>query len=101
MPQIVSQNGISVKAYAGTTGVMVAMNMTDSQRKDWLEFAIERINGRSGKKEWLTGMLPFFSSRQSRPGQPIPSHIAPIQRFRWFNTSDGFNSDGFKLTTVE
>lgn len=58
------------------------MNLASEQREGLLGFAIERIDGRSGKKEWLTGMLPF-PHMSGKPGQLIPTHIAPIQKFRW------------------
>ncbi|MGV0026268.1 phospholipase D-like domain-containing protein [Phormidesmis priestleyi] len=82
MRQTTSKDGISVKAYAGTTGVILAMTVTPEQRKGLLGFAIERLDGRSGKKEWLSGMLPF-PHMQTQPGQLIPSNRAPIQKFRW------------------
>ncbi|KAM3101834.1 phospholipase D-like domain-containing protein [Phormidesmis sp. 146-12] len=82
MRQTTRKDGISVKAYAGTTGVILAMSVTPEQRKGLLGFAIERVDGRSGKKEWLTGMLPF-PHMQIRPGQLLPSNRAPIQKFRW------------------
>jgi phosphatidylserine/phosphatidylglycerophosphate/cardiolipin synthase-like enzyme len=82
MRQTTRKDGISVRAYAGTTGVILAMNVAPEQKKGLLGFAIERIDGRSGKKEWLTGMLPF-PHMQIRPGQLIPSNRAPIQKFRW------------------
>ena len=39
------QHGVSVKAYAGTTGVMLAFDVAPEQRKGLLGFAIEREGG--------------------------------------------------------
>jgi len=75
------KNGVSVKAYAGTTGVLLAMNLKGRPGKDFLGFAIEKDFG-LGRKEWLNGMLPFPGMRH-QPGQPISSNIAPFQKFRW------------------
>jgi len=77
-----SINGVSVKAYAGTTGVLLAMNIEASERQGLLGFAIERVDGRSGQKEWLSGTLSF-PGMSHQPGNLIASHLAPIQKFRW------------------
>jgi phosphatidylserine/phosphatidylglycerophosphate/cardiolipin synthase-like enzyme len=82
MRTTVSQAGLSVKAYAGTTGVLLAMNVTPEQRVGLLGFALERVDGRSGKKEWLTGMLAF-PQQSLPPGTVIGTNQAPVQKFRW------------------
>jgi PLD-like domain len=81
MRQTASSNGIGVKAYAGTTGVLLAMNLVREPDEDFLGFAIEKL-GSDGKWEWLNGMLPF-PHMPHEAGQPIPSNVAPIQKFRW------------------
>ena len=81
MRQISSDNGIRLKAYPGTTGVLLAMDLERKPEKDFLGFAIERM-GTGGQWEWLNGLLPFPHMEVS-PGQPIPSNVAPIQKFRW------------------
>jgi phosphatidylserine/phosphatidylglycerophosphate/cardiolipin synthase-like enzyme len=78
-------NGVRVKAYGGTTGVLVAMDVTDQARKGLLGFAIEReiMSGQfAGKKKWLEGMLTF-PGLPHEPGQPVASNVGPIQKFRW------------------
>jgi phosphatidylserine/phosphatidylglycerophosphate/cardiolipin synthase-like enzyme len=77
-----SANGIKVKAYAGTTGVLLAFNVTAARRPGLLGFALERRDPRTKKWEWLTGMLPF-PGQQHDAGQPIPTDLSPIQKFRW------------------
>ena len=80
-----TRNGIRIKAYAGTTGVLLAMNVTSFKRNGLLGFAIER-EGPGARHRWLRGILRF-------PGQggdiltPIDSKEAPIQKFRWSDYS--------------
>lgn len=76
------KNGISVKAYAGTTGVLLAFDVTEARREGLLGFAIERKDPRTGIWEWIGGMMPF-PHQQHDPGAMIPSHLAPVQKFRW------------------
>ncbi|HEX5681422.1 MAG TPA: hypothetical protein VFX82_11365, partial [Desulfobacterales bacterium] len=53
-----TRNAICLKAYAGTTGVMLAMNVTNARRTGLLGFAIER-EGPAGEHRWLQGLLRF------------------------------------------
>lgn len=53
MRKTATENGISVKAYAGTTGILLAMNIEPTRRKGLLGFALERLDSYSGEKEWL------------------------------------------------
>ena len=77
-----SNNGVSVKAYAGTTGVLLGMNVEPRKREGLLGFAIERWDDRSGKREWLENLLPF-PGMERKPGEPLPTNVAPVQKFRW------------------
>ncbi len=74
-------NGVAVKAYAGTTGVLLAFDVDDKRRKGLLGFAIEREGG-NRPRQWLQGMQRF-PGEKPKPGEPIDSDKAPIQRFRW------------------
>jgi hypothetical protein len=82
MRRTASKNDVSVKAYAGTTGILLGMNIKLQKRAGLLGFALERLDGRSGKKEWLNGMLPFPHMKR-RLGELFPTNVAPIQKFRW------------------
>jgi phosphatidylserine/phosphatidylglycerophosphate/cardiolipin synthase-like enzyme len=82
MRQMAQKNQISVKAYAGSTGVLLGITLEPALRVGLLGFAIARRDGRNGKKEWLTGLLDF-PGRDRLPGIPIPSNRAPLQKFRW------------------
>ncbi len=75
-----SLNGITIKAYSGTTGILLAFDITDKLKKEFLGFAIKKIH--KGNSDWLQSLLRF-------PGDVgvdyalAPSNIAPIQKFRW------------------
>jgi phosphatidylserine/phosphatidylglycerophosphate/cardiolipin synthase-like enzyme len=79
------QDGVSVQAYAGTTGVLLAFDIEPERRDGLLGFAIEREGGNRPHR-WLAGMLPF-PGQEHRAGELIPSNVAPIQRFRWSDYS--------------
>jgi phosphatidylserine/phosphatidylglycerophosphate/cardiolipin synthase-like enzyme len=75
------QNHVSVKAYAGTTGVLLAMNVPAEGRDDLLGFAIRRAGGNK-PAQWLNGMIGF-PGIEHKPGEPLSTEEAPIQKFRW------------------
>lgn len=77
-----SNNGVLVKAYAGTTGVILAMNIEPVKRAGLLGFAIRRQDRTTGRKDWLMGAL-HFPGVPHEPGKLISSKVAPIQKFRW------------------
>ena len=72
----------TVKAYAGTTGVLLAMNLPASKRKNLLGFAIERLDVKNNIRDWLKGTI-HFQGVNHPPGTPVDSKDAPIQKFRW------------------
>lgn len=82
MRQTAKKNGIFVKAYAGTTGVLLATDIDKPKRKRLLGYAVERLDGKSGKKEWLRSLLRF-PEQPHENGQPIETNLAPVQKFRW------------------
>src|SRR5436190_23203924 len=81
MRAIAEENKVSVKAYAGTTGVLLAMNVPAEGRDDLLGFAIHREGG-DKPAEWLNGMIGF-PGVDHKPGEPLSTEQAPIQKFRW------------------
>jgi phosphatidylserine/phosphatidylglycerophosphate/cardiolipin synthase-like enzyme len=76
-----------VKAYAGTNGVLLAIDLDESRKKDLLGFAIEQKE--KGKKwEWLLNSLTFPGRQHTLPKfNATPSNEAPIQKFRWADYS--------------
>jgi PLD-like domain len=73
--------GVSVTAYAGTTGVLLAFDVSAARRKGLLGFAIEREGG-NRPRQFLSGLLTFPGTAHA-PGEPVATDRAPIQRFRW------------------
>ncbi|MGB5828233.1 MAG: phospholipase D-like domain-containing protein, partial [Pseudomonas mandelii] len=77
------QNDFRVKAYAGTNGVLLAMDVAEPRRKGLLGFAIEK---QQGSKPWqfLFNSLTFPGKTHTFPQyHATPSNIAPLQKFRW------------------
>ena len=85
MRRISESNGIRVKAYAGSTGVLLAFDVKLNKKEDLLGFAISRetLSGRfAGRIGWLQGILDFPGTTKG-PGELIATNVAPIQKFRW------------------
>lgn len=74
-------DGVSVKAYAGTSGVILAFDVAVEKRSGLLGFAIERSGGNRPHK-WLGGGLDF-PGVERKAGEFPTSQNAPIQKFRW------------------
>jgi len=77
------QDDFRVKAYAGTNGVLLAMDLADPRRKGLLGFAIEK---QQGDKPWLFlfNSLTFPGKAHTFPQyHATPSDKAPLQKFRW------------------
>src|SRR4051812_15838828 len=74
-----TNNGVSVKAYAGTTGVMLAMDIDQAKLPGLLGFGIERVAHHTGKRKFLTNLLDFNGVTQAG----VTSDQAPFQAFRW------------------
>ncbi|WP_367084361.1 phospholipase D-like domain-containing protein [Pseudomonas sp. HOU2] len=77
------QDDFRVKAYAGTNGVLLAMDLAEPRRKGLLGFAIEK---QQGDKPWLFlfNSLTFPGKSHTFPQyHATPSDKAPLQKFRW------------------
>jgi len=77
------QDDFRVKAYAGTNGVLLAMDLAEPRRKGLLGFAIEK---QQGAEPWLFlfNSLTFPGKAHTFPQYAAtPSNIAPLQKFRW------------------
>jgi len=81
MRAIGQSDGVSVKAYAGTTGVILAFDVAPAGREGLLGFAIQRSGGNRPDR-WLGGGLTF-PGVEHPPGVFPASNEAPIQKFRW------------------
>jgi phosphatidylserine/phosphatidylglycerophosphate/cardiolipin synthase-like enzyme len=72
-----------IKAYAGTNGVMLAMDLAAQRRQGLLGFAIQHKKG-AANWQWLLNSLTFPGLAHTLPQwAATPSNIAPIQKFRW------------------
>ncbi|HTN25406.1 MAG TPA: phospholipase D-like domain-containing protein [Solirubrobacteraceae bacterium] len=85
MRAIGQSDGVSVKAYAGTSGVILAFDVAPAKRAGLLGFAIERTGGNRPRR-WLAGALTF-PGVEHKPGEFPASDTAPIQKFRWSDYS--------------
>ncbi|MGF6487961.1 phospholipase D-like domain-containing protein [Pseudomonas frederiksbergensis] len=77
------QDDFRVKAYAGTNGVLLAIDLAERRRKGLLGFAIEK---QQGNKPWLFlfNSLTFPGKAHTFPQfHATPSDTAPLQKFRW------------------
>ncbi|NSX10573.1 phospholipase [Pseudomonas lini] len=77
------QDDFRVKAYAGTNGVLLAIDVAEPRRKGLLGFAIEK---QQGSKPWLFlfNSLTFPGKAHTFPQfRATPSDTAPLQKFRW------------------
>ena len=77
------QDDFRVKAYAGTNGVLLAIDVAEPRRKGLLGFAIEK---QQGSKPWLFlfNSLTFPGKTHTFPQfHATPSDLAPLQKFRW------------------
>ncbi len=86
------EKNFAVQAYAGTTGILLAMNMRASRRKGLLGFAIERSPGGAGQFEFQWSSLHFPGKEHTiKKYQATPSDRAPFQKFRWgiYNVEPG------------
>ena len=85
MRRVSEANGVRVKAYSGTTGVLLAFNVEAEKRKNLLGFAISReitSGNQAGRIGWLQGILDFPGTSKGK-GELLATNVAPIQKFRW------------------
>jgi len=76
-----------VKAYAGTNGVLLAMDLAEARKPNFLGFAIEQNESAKGWR-WLLNSLTFPGQAHTIPQWgATPSNIAPFQKFRWADYS--------------
>jgi len=79
---------LRVKAYAGDTGVLLAMDLAAPRRAGLLGFAIEKRTKGFTAWRWLLSSLTFPGREHTLPQwNATPSNLAPIQKFRWADYS--------------
>ena len=76
-----------LKAYAGTNGVLLALDLAEARKPSLLGFAIEQKEG-DKRWQWLLNSLTFPGKAHTIPKWgATPSNLAPIQKFRWADYS--------------
>jgi phosphatidylserine/phosphatidylglycerophosphate/cardiolipin synthase-like enzyme len=87
-----ADDGFRIKAYAGTTGVLIAFDIAEKQRPGLLGFAISRespeaVNPNRRAERFLPAALRFPDMPRPRGGDaesdPVLSDRCPVQKFRW------------------
>ena len=82
-----SGDDFRIKAYAGTNGVLLAMDLDESRRAGLLGFAIQKKEG-TKQPLWLLNNLTFEGKAHTLPKfGATPSNLAPLQKFRWADYS--------------
>ena len=76
-----SKEGLTLRAIAGTSNVLLAMDLTGAKRAGCLGFSIERTEVETGDRRWLPNMLQFKSDTHDRT--LLTTARAPLQKFRW------------------
>lgn len=81
MRTAVTDSGLTVRAFAGTTGILLATDVDAVRRDGLLGFAIRRRRS-NDPWQWLNGKLGFTGEHVSE-GTYFPSNVRPFQKFRW------------------
>ena len=81
-------DGLTVKAYAGTTGVLLAFDIAEKHREGLLGFSVSRESPDAAKaddrpEQFLSAALRFPQTPVPAKDKPIDTRICPIQKFRW------------------
>ena len=71
---------MTVKAYAGTTGVVLALDVEEKHRHA-CSGCLQREGG-NRPREWLQGLLQFPGVKHGK-GELVDTNVAPVQKFRW------------------
>lgn len=96
---------VRVKSYASSTCVLLALDWSEGQRRDFLGFAIRRRPGfrRPGgaagdraEESWLPNRVGFNGPAEN--GQDLPSNSNPIQKFMWWDARIDDQDRGKKFT---
>jgi hypothetical protein len=79
-----TKDGLTVNAIAGTSVVLLGLDLTDAARSGCLGFAIRRTRHDTGEVEWLRGMKSFEATQDDGgDGDGFRSNKHPFQSFQW------------------
>ncbi len=96
-----SKGGVVARAYTSPTLVLLAMDWADGAKfDDFLGFSILRAPGfHPGEKDgFLFNKISFTAPTEN--SQPLPSNLAPFQKFVWWDAgiNDGDRGKSFTYT---
>ena len=96
-------DSVVARAYTSPTLVLIAMDWPGgSERPDFLGFAIRRAPGygKGEKDAYLTNRIGF--SPLGKDAQPLPSNLAPFQKFMWWDggINDADRGKTFAYTVI-
>jgi len=94
-----SAGSVKVRAYCSPTLVLLAFDWPKgATRTDFLGFAVRRTPGfRAGEKDgYLLNKLSF--SKPQAKSQALPSDLAPIQKFMWWDSAINSSQRGGTFT---
>lgn len=63
-------DGVRVRAFQGTTGILLALDVDDDRRDGLLGFAVQRTDLLTGRRRWLENLLVFKGPASSRADYP-------------------------------
>ena len=84
-----TQNGLTLRVIAGTTNIILGIDLAENQRQGCLGFSIQRVDlgpaaapfaAAQQTSRWLPNLLRFPSDTDA---SPITTERAPLQKFRW------------------
>jgi phosphatidylserine/phosphatidylglycerophosphate/cardiolipin synthase-like enzyme len=92
-----SNNGMTIRAIAGTYNVLLGIDLDEKHRQGCLGFSIQRSVKKTGETKFLPNSITFPDAPEN--DQPITTETAPLQKFRWgdYTASPG-ETYQFKVT---
>jgi len=76
-----AENGITLRAIAGTHVVLLAWSLSEQDSEGVLGFAVHRTDHTEGEAYWLKGLKVFEETDPGRARASLRSH--PVQGFTW------------------
>src|SRR5258708_5811778 len=76
-----SNNGMTIRAIAGTYNILLGIDLDEKHREGCLGFSIQRLVKSTGQSKFLPNAITFPDAPEN--DQPITTETAPLQKFRW------------------
>src|SRR5438067_133632 len=98
-----AQNGLTLKAYRGDGGVLLAFDLDQHLTANLAGFAVQRTPP-SGPSAYLLNRLSFNTdfTASTTPQERIwtPSNLAPFQKFRWMDFPADLDAGAYTYTVT-